>query len=41
MLRGLLVWNLMEAAAWALTATVSHAADSCYSNPAYPELTMT
>jgi hypothetical protein len=41
MLRGLLVWNLFGAAAWALAATSSHAADSCYSNPAYPEITMT
>jgi hypothetical protein len=41
MLRGLIVWNLVGAVALALAATASHAADSCYSNPAYPELTMT
>jgi hypothetical protein len=40
-LRGLIVRNLLGTVALTLAATASLAADSCYSNPAYPEITMT
>jgi hypothetical protein len=41
MLRRSIVWTLAGAVALTLAATASHAADSCYSNPVYPEITVT